>query len=916
MGNGADFWSSLPGQQPEAAGEPTGDLDLVQRYKRFRKYNANRLNLVRFRLSDRCRDVFDVLPLLIHQPTAGLPGGGEEHAAHGGIVNFEPTAAIKNAATRLFPKISFRSWASLHRPAVLSLLAMGSMGTIAQTKKSDLDIWVVVDKRISKGEQWDNLCFSLEEIARWAGSNGLEVHFFPLSIEKIRERDFGRIEGESAGSALKSILIEEFYRTHLLLQGQAPLWWLADPQCDTQHYQSLNAMLSWERRLDLTEFVDLGQPQPIPADEFLGACLWQMVKSLRRPFKSLLKMTLVARHLDQDNPPLLCELLKERILAKDELDPLDTDPYLILVDTLVDEYDRRGESVTGRLLRQSFYLQLLTGDEQVILAADGSSNLRRLAERWGWSASDVLHLERFKSWKIRTINKLGRGIQIYLEGVLDRLRARLQEGTQPAIRREDIDLIDKKIRGARGQNVDQVELMFTGYFPGSLAQQKLLFSRQDDGWAVFCGGDTEALVSGRKELGAVLAWTVVNGLFGKHTSVQVEGHDSPSSSSVRARLLRMAEAFSCVRPEDVPVAAYDQPPQTKFVLVEVFSLPRGAETTGIQQVSENWDLLEYGDDGRCLIERIVVWAVTSWGTVIRRVFLGPTGIAQALVFLLDNQPSADGQNVRFVPGDNSTGGRSASRRFEMLSASANETLGLKSQNTSHLFLLRPKGSYFVISQEASGFVQMGPLDQNELNELLSSPQAKTRRLVVDPASVRLGCIAEGLKRTVPGSESVFVCPEVDGGILFAIDEFGSVFLVSIPNNGVAELLQECAVRLSGIEMSTLTVLTSAADGGWVEQLVDLPMPILDVTVVGDLSHLNKLRFQVRSIEDKLAPNLEEASLWLLSRYPVGLEKTPNLGLGEVELSGHRVSSTDRLRLQHKLALQFRWVFDQQKNKTG
>ncbi len=712
-----DIWSSLPSAPEPLSSGPKVPLDLVQRYKRFVQINERRLEHVLGGLTQKQRDIFDLIPLLIHQRIPGAPGGREESNAFVGILNFKANPRMNAALRRMFPRSLLRASAGLYRPAVRSLIAMGSTGTIAQTRDSDFDLWVISDERCAEGDARTGLVIRLTEIESWARKNGLDVHFFLMSVEQILRRDFGKIQGESAGSALRSMLMEEFYRTHLLIQGQAPLWWLAEPFASEDEYASLPAILKWDKSIDPDGFVDLGPPEATSADEFLGACLWQMAGSLRQPFKALLKMTLLARHLHRDDPPLLCEMLKERILSLEEPTELETDPYLILVDTLVDEYEKSGDRDTSRLLRQAFYLKLLSGRVDRNRAGHVSI-LRVLADRWNWDTSDVIHLERFNRWRVQTIDNMGRAIQIYLERILDKLHAHVGNSVTPNISQEDLCVLDKKIRGGRGQHENQVELLFVGYYPASLAQPQLIFGQDHKGWYVAISRSDDVLRYGFASLGELLAFTAVNGLFGDWTAIRIEGKDAPGAEYVRLRLARMNEVFGNTRPDDVPIGNFAESPRALKVLVEVFSAHRAeVGNRGTQAVSEKWDLLEYGSEGKCLIEKVVMWTVNSWGTVIRNEFYSSAGLIQALHLLLSQSMEGDGPQCKFEPGDFSADSSAGARRLGILFQKSLLALA-KGDESSNAFVFRAQGAYYLLLKAGRKLLQLGPMNRVELSVVM------------------------------------------------------------------------------------------------------------------------------------------------------------------------------------------------------
>ena len=63
-----------------------------------------------------------------------------------GIVNYELNSETQIALEKLFPGIIARKNSS-SQPVIQTILLMGSVGSIAQTKKSDIDYTLLINKK-------------------------------------------------------------------------------------------------------------------------------------------------------------------------------------------------------------------------------------------------------------------------------------------------------------------------------------------------------------------------------------------------------------------------------------------------------------------------------------------------------------------------------------------------------------------------------------------------------------------------------------------------------------------------------------------------------------------------------------------------------------------------------------------------
>ncbi len=113
-----------------------------QDYLMFNRFKIDR-NLIT--LSEIDRLIYLVVPRLLHVHQEGLPGYFEGDPPCG-IHNFSLDKEAQIAAEKLFPAIIIRRNPNLN-PVIHTALLMGSVGSIAQTKKSDLDYTLLIDRK-------------------------------------------------------------------------------------------------------------------------------------------------------------------------------------------------------------------------------------------------------------------------------------------------------------------------------------------------------------------------------------------------------------------------------------------------------------------------------------------------------------------------------------------------------------------------------------------------------------------------------------------------------------------------------------------------------------------------------------------------------------------------------------------------
>ena len=258
-----------------------------QDYLMFNRFKINR-NLIT--LSEIDRLIYLVVPRLLHVHQEGLPGYFEGDPPCG-IHNFSLDKEAQIAAEKLFPDIIIRRNPNLN-PVIHTALLMGSVGSIAQTKKSDLDYTLLIDKKDFTEESMKLFQKKLNLIETWTWDNyHLETHFFINDYEEVKNNIFGESDSESTGSALAKLLKEEMYRTMIIVTGKIPFWLVSPVDCDDDRYYTLYEKLqSGKTLLKKEEFIDMGNVDDISDGEFFGAAVWALIKSFNSPFKTLMKM--------------------------------------------------------------------------------------------------------------------------------------------------------------------------------------------------------------------------------------------------------------------------------------------------------------------------------------------------------------------------------------------------------------------------------------------------------------------------------------------------------------------------------------------------------------------------------------------------------------------------------------------------
>ena len=233
--------------------------------------------------------VFCLIPSLFHFNHPLIPGFFSDQVPSG-IWEFEPDQVqqqfIDDMELTLGQKLT-----TSETPQILALYTMGSTSSIGQSVSSDLDIWVCVAPSMSEDER-ESLTNKCALISDWAKTQGVEANFFLMDKERFRSNCSEEMTGDNCGSSQHLLLLDEFYRSAVRLAGKRLLWQIVPPEMEGC-YDEYVSELCRNGGIDCREWIDFGPLNHIPAEEYFGASLWQLYKSIDSPYKSVMKAILL-----------------------------------------------------------------------------------------------------------------------------------------------------------------------------------------------------------------------------------------------------------------------------------------------------------------------------------------------------------------------------------------------------------------------------------------------------------------------------------------------------------------------------------------------------------------------------------------------------------------------------------------------
>ena len=619
-------------------------IDISAVRKRFEILNRERLSRAQLFLRERQRDFLDVLPLVFHTNHPSLPGFVSK-STPAGVAEYRPTDRSLIAAKR-FSKSFSQKRRALPRYEILALYLMGSSGTVAYSKKSDFDIWICHREDLDF-QQLDELRQKAFAIELWAAELDLEVHFFLVEPNAFARGVHEMMSAESSGSAQHFLLMEEFYRTGLLLAGRYPLWWIIPPIYE-QRYDECRQLLLQRRLVSESEFIDFGAIPGVPAEEFFGAALWQLYKSIDSPYKSVLKLLLMEVYASEYPAiELLCHRFKKAIYAgESSLDQLD--PYL-MVYRKIDEYlTARDEQERLDLLRRCFYFKV--NDPLSVPDRNREDNWRRqlmleVTGSWGWNQPYLEMLDTRSKWKIDRVMRerqvLVKALTFSYQFLSDFARKHAQLA---AINQRDLNILGRKLYAAFERKSGKVEIINRG-ISSNLWESHLTFvhslsADNSETWLLF------AMPLNLKELRQarplrrslslieLLAWCHFNNMLDSSTAVAL--HNSENNVTPR-ELKEISTSLQKLFPVEAALKTeidnFAQPQRAAEVVVFInlgVDPMADAQHHGRFTMSDKTDALNYGGLGENLALIFDMIVVTSWKEVLTSRYVGITGLLDCI----------------------------------------------------------------------------------------------------------------------------------------------------------------------------------------------------------------------------------------------------------------------------------------------
>lgn len=770
------------------------ELDFRAIRYRFAKLNQARLERVHTTLYGRQHDVIHVLPLLFHVNHALMPGYVSREVP-AGIAQYDPGRRELEVGKRLARSFEYREpWQREH--PLLALYMLGSPGSVAYSRESDFDIWVCHAPDLGEAEL-RLLRQKADRIERWAAEFALEIHFFLVNVEHFREGRIEPMSSVSSGTAQRNLLLEEFYRSSILLAGQAPLWWVVPPAHEFE-YDRYAHKLKEMRFPHARDLLDFGGLSEMPVDEFFGASLWHLYKSIDSPYKSILKLLLIESYAhDHPRMDLACQRLK-RAIYRHEDTPDKLDSYLLMMNKVEEYLQQLEDRERLSFARRAFYFK--TG---MRMSAEVPGHLQWKQElllgifkKWDWHPLDVKILDSRASWKAAQAAEERHVVFEVLNSSYRFLSdfAR-REAALSLISEDDLTLLGRKLYAAFERKPGKIELFNRGIHADLhetvVTVTEQLDEQQQSSWQMYSESvGPEELAANTplkraRSLLELLAWAYFNGIVDRHSVVVLQTRITQLGTSDLKRMLEHMHAV-------FPPSCLESRSQNEFTVpariancalyvnneVDAFSSLGMGKTVSSQKT----DALSYGGQGKNLVQSMSLVIVTSWREVLTFHYRRGRGLMDFFREYFKWSPPSQGVPPPPIQafGISAQRGQLAAQRIAGLYQSLVATwYGNDAVPDASYVLAVGHGFYMLEFRNDLLHYEAFP-GKKELLAALSRPREGFHPVVFDPCALDASVLPQIYARNRAGWIQFFYLTDRESVEIYILDERGSLHHEHMP----------------------------------------------------------------------------------------------------------------------------------------
>ncbi len=768
------------------------DLHSVEAH--FLKINQQRIELTRQGLSDRQAKFIELLPLLFHENNAALPGYIND-ATPAGISEYAPEQSSIKIAKSFFKhyKITRRARRIMD---IHGIYFMGSSGSIAYNSKSDFDVWLLHSTSLD-ADAIDLVQQKAYAIEQWADKDlHLEVHFFVFSAEEFKRGVQQGLSSESSGSAQHYLLLDEFYRSSLLIAGKIPTWWLVPPERE-QHYDAYIEELSHQDKIKASDSIDFGTVADVPASEFFGAAVWQLYKSIHSPYKSLMKLLLMEVYASEyPSISLLSMMFKEAVYqGVESLD--DLDPYLMMYKKVEEYLMVRNQRERLELFRQCFYVKIKEPLSHEVKKKSWRRNLfKQVVLDWGWTQEQFKLMDAKSEWQIDIIAQQRNRLMNALTESYRFLSAFARQNAEVSrVSQTELNVLGRKLYAAFERKSGKVDII-NRENDGNRNYSKITIYQKEnqagkDTWQMYQGHINTHIINNYNPIKRthsaieLIAWAYFNKIIDSHSAISLNNNDALTVKELRQLLVSFEEEFPSRQLPEADFNNLNQPAQIQHasVYINVGHLPQAGAKENVHHISSTRDnILSYGGQHNNLAYSFDLVICTTWEELLTFRFEGTDALLQCICEYLRWTPLGGASRPPKLDAfsySSSYGPKITQRVEEIIQSVATEYYGRQLYENTRYIIEIEDSHYMLFNDEGSLRYKHIGSDAHLLRNL-GAPNSKFSPVLFDNQTHASKIIQELFRYNKSERIQLFFSTSNNMADIYIIDENGSLFFQTMP----------------------------------------------------------------------------------------------------------------------------------------
>lgn len=774
---------------------PETDMSIHSVRDHFFRINAERLRLTQELLTVAQNDFLKLLPLLFHTNHPQFPGYVSKDTP-AGISQYTPQQSTLQAAKKHF-KAFQHSRRARFKMDIEAMYFMGSSGSIAYTNKSDFDVWLLHAEDLSE-EQLEELNQKSVAIEKWALQLNLEVHFFIFSAASFRSGEHQTLSTESSGTSQHYLLLDEFYRSSLLIAGRYPVWWLVPPEQESNYQRYIEDLFD-KRFVDKNDVIDFGSAVPVPADEFFGAAVWQLYKGINSPYKSVLKLLLMEVYASEHPGIELLSSKFKKLVYANEKEIACLDPYIILYQRIEEYLMVNQDKDRLNTFRECFYFKINEKLSKSIKQENISRRRRifhAMTREWGWDTEHFILLDINSEWKIDDVaRQRSRLIKTLTESyrVLSNFARRNADVYR--ISETELNVLGRKLYAAFERKPGKIEIVNRGIAPDTVESELTFIQSNNDSvitWSLYRGrvspsraADFTPLKRTRSFM-ELITWCQLNHVIGPHTALL--SHSQNELLTLR-QIREVQDALQSLFPDNHTYASdFHDLSNTStikqaslFINIEANAASHLSNGERLLTSSRN-DALSYGGLHKNLARKFDLIIITSWDEVLIYHYDGIDGFMQCICDFLSWSP-----NSRTIPDANlsvfsfsSNYGVTISKRIKTLIKDIAHSIHGNNNLDQYRYILEAEDVHYVLEFSDGKFTHRDSLSNQNLYRYLGQPSDDFSSVIFDRNNQWKTCLPSIYRLNLESVIQVFYLADKDKVHIYILDERGTLFRQTIP----------------------------------------------------------------------------------------------------------------------------------------